>query len=213
MGREAADAGTDDRTAAGTSESAADSATGANPEPLAEDPETPAELLSRARRYARRVPIDVDPARIEWEVSHRAKRRAGACLFHPDSGRITIRLTWAAYEAFGWERFAGTIRHELIHALEFDERGESGHGPFFERWAERLDAPRHCPRFSPPAYWIRCADCDHRSARYRRSKVVTDPGRYRCGSCGGRLTVEEVDGDGAEAGDVSRGRSEESPGE
>lgn len=163
------------------------------------DPETPAELLERAKRYARGVPIDVDPSGIEWEISHRAKRRAGACLYRPGSGRITIRLTWAAYEAFGWERFTGTIRHELIHALEYRERGESGHGAFFDRWAERLDAPRNCPRFTRPAYWIRCTDCGHRSARYRRSSVVTDPDRYRCGSCEGRLTVDEVGGDGTDA--------------
>ena len=178
------------------------------PEPdSGKEPETPAELLTRARRYAREVPIDVDPARIEWEISRRAKRRAGACLFRPDSEEITIRLTWAAYEAFGWERFTATIRHELIHALEYRERGESGHGEFFRRWAAKLDAPRHCPRFSRPAYWIRCTDCGHRSARYRRSRVVDEPERYRCGSCEGPLTVEEVEprGDVDSEGEVDPG--------
>lgn len=161
----------------------------------ADEPETPVELLQRAERYAETVPLPVDLDGVSWEISHRAKRRAGACRYDGSTGEVTIRLTWAAYEAFGWERFAGVIRHELVHACEFQERGESGHGPTFRELAARVDAPRHCPRFAPPAYWVTCLDCGEQLARYRRSKVVKRPDRYRCGSCGGRLTVER-NGDG-----------------
>lgn len=161
------------------------------------DPETPAELLARAKQYARTVPLSLDYGAISWEISHRAKRRAGVCLFDPSTEEVTIRLTWDAYEAFGWERFTATIRHELIHALEFRERGESGHGEFFERKARELDAPRHCPRFSEPNYWVVCTGCDNQIGRYRRSKLVKNPQKYRCGDCGDEL---RVDTDAAESG-------------
>lgn len=152
--------------------------------------ETPAELIERAEDYAASVPLAVDLESVTWEVSRRAKRRAGACRYDPDSGDVTIRLTWAAYETFGWEEFSGVVRHELVHAHEFQEHGESGHGPRFRALADRVDAPRRCRRFVPPAYWVTCLDCEERLARYRRSKLVKHPDRYRCGSCGGRLAVE-----------------------
>lgn len=158
-----------------------------------DDPRTPAELIDRAADYAARVALPVDLASVSWEVSRRAKRRAGACRYDTESGEVTIRLTWAAYEAFGWEEFAGVVRHELVHAYEFQTRGESGHGPTFRSLADEIDAPRRCRRFVPPAYWVTCRDCGERLARYRRSKLVERPERYRCGACGGTLSVERND--------------------
>ena len=38
----------------------------------------------------------------------------------------------------------------IIPAYQFDTHGRSGHGPAFRRWADRLDAPRHCPLFETP---------------------------------------------------------------
>lgn len=160
-----------------------------------DEPGTPAELVERAREYAASVPLAVDLADVSWEVSRRARRRAGACRYDPDAGTVTIRLTWAAYEAFGWAEFSGVVRHELVHAYEFQTRGESGHGSQFRTLADRIDAPRHCRRFAPPAYWVTCRDCGERLARYRRSKLVKRPDRYRCGSCGGRLAVESNEGE------------------
>ena len=160
-----------------------------------DEPGSPAKLLERAAEYATSVSLAVDFEEITWEVSHRAKRRAGACRYDANSGEVTIRLTWAAYEAFGWEEFTGVIRHELVHAYEFQTRGESGHGPRFRALAKSVDAPRRCQRFSPPAYWVTCRDCGERLARYRRSKLVKQPDRYRCGSCGGTLSVERNDAD------------------
>ena len=159
------------------------------------EPSTPAELLERAREHAASVPLELDLDAVSWEVSRRAKRRAGACRYDGDAGTVTIRLTWAAYEAFGWAEFSGVVRHELVHAYEFQTHGESGHGPRFRTLAERVDAPRHCRRFTPPAYWVTCRDCGQRLARYKRSKLVKHPDRYRCGSCGGRLSVESNDGE------------------
>ncbi|MFC5368046.1 SprT-like domain-containing protein [Salinirubrum litoreum] len=157
-------------------------------------PDSPAALRRQAAAYARTVPLGVDLDRIDWEVSRRAKRRAGACLHHRETGRQTIRLTWAAYESFGWERFAGTIRHELAHAWEFQRFDESSHGRRFRRVANRIDAPLSCPPFSEARLLLRCRndDCDWRARRYRACPTVTRPDGRRCGDCGSRYRVFHV---------------------
>ena len=158
-----------------------------------ERPRTKRELTERAKEYAREVAAEHFPdfslEEVRWEVSTRAKRRAGATKYNRETGEITISLTWAAYEELGWEDTRATIRHELIHAYQFDTRGQSGHGAAFRGWADRLDAPRHCPLFETPKWWVICTDCNERTPRYRRSKVVKHPTPYAC-SCGGSIHVE-----------------------
>lgn len=155
-------------------------------------PRTRDELLDCAAAYAETVAIDVDLAAIDWEVSERAKRRAGACVYDHGSGDVTIRLTWDAYSEFGWEEFTGTIRHELVHAWEFQRFGESGHGSRFRRKATELEAPRHCRTFSDPRLRLLCSSCDWTADRHRASKAVSSPEKRRCGSCGRRYRVEHV---------------------
>lgn len=154
-------------------------------------PETRDELLARAAAYARSVPIDVDLDAVDWRISERAKRRAGSCRY--DGDRVTISLTWAAYDAHGWHSCVRTIRHELIHAWEFQQFGEAGHGPRFREKAAELDAPRHCEAFSDPRFRLRCRDgCGWTADRHRASKPVKRPREYRCGDCGGRYRVEHA---------------------
>ncbi len=152
------------------------------------------ELIARARIHSREVDVDVDRSRLEWEVSARAKRRAGACRWDADREVATIVLSRRAYEAYDWEEFAAVVRHELVHAWEFQHFGESGHGERFRREARRLDAPRHCRSFAEPRYVLRCLDedCAWRARRHRASKPVTTPERYRCGTCGGEYEVEHT---------------------
>ena len=163
----------------------------ADTEPLTVDDE----LLARARIHARTVDIDVDWDCLEWAVSARAKRRAGLCRWERNREVATIILSRAAYEAYEWETFAAVVRHELIHAWEFQQFGESGHGERFRRVAARLEAPRHCPSFTEPRYVLQCQNerCDWRATRHRASKPVTTPERYRCGNCGADYTVEHTD--------------------
>ncbi|RBI62269.1 sprT domain-containing protein [halophilic archaeon] len=155
-------------------------------------PDTRDELLERAAAYARTVDLDVDLAAVDWEISDRAKRRAGACVYDPDTGRVTIRLTWDAYRAFGWAEFAGTVRHELVHAWEFQRFGDSGHGDRFRRKAAAVDAPRHCRTFAEPRLRLDCTDCAWTADRHRASKAVSRPSERRCGACGSRYRVEHV---------------------
>jgi predicted SprT family Zn-dependent metalloprotease len=163
------------------------------PSRRAEDdaPATRAELLDRAAAYAETVSIDIDLDRVSWEVSERAKRRAGVCRFEAETETVTVRLTWAAYEAYGWEEFTDVIRHELVHAWEFQRFGESGHGERYREKAAEVGASRHCRSFVDPRLVLRCTgrDCDWSADRHRASKAVKDPQARRCGTCGERYAV------------------------
>ena len=157
-----------------------------------------AEFLAAVRVYAREVVATHDltatVSDLDWEVSTRAKRRAGA-VKHRDSDPETVVLTWAHFAEQGWAATAATVRHELAHVHLLNEHGDAGHGDRFRALAARLNAPRHCERFVPPTWWVVCTDCGARLARYRRSKLVTDPGQYQCGECGGSFRVERNDED------------------
>lgn len=156
-------------------------------------PETRAELLDQAADYAERVDIEIDTAAIQWELSERAKRRAGCCRYDRQTEQVTVVLTWAAYQSMGWERFTETIRHELVHAWEFTHFGESGHGSRFRRKADSVDAPRHCEPFTEGRLRLVCTndDCAWAPDRHRASKPVKYPDRgYRCGECGSEYVVQ-----------------------
>ncbi|AGB33088.1 hypothetical protein C488_16017 [Natrinema pellirubrum DSM 15624] len=157
------------------------------------------EILARARIHAREVvaehDLPVDLEALEWAVSTRAKRRAGACRWDAETETATIVLARRAYEAYEWPAFAGIVRHELVHAWEFQAFGESGHGSRFRERAAALEAPRHCEEFADPRYVLRCLEpeCDWHAKRHRASKPVKSPDGYRCGACGGSYEVEHVD--------------------
>lgn len=135
--------------------------------------------------------VDVDA--IAWEISTNAQRtrRAGDCRFHRQTDQITITLTWRAYTAWEWDTFAQTVRHELVHAYQFAETGQSDHGTRFTRLAQSVDAPVHCQRFTTGRLRLRCGEgCeDHRS---KASKLVKHPETVRCRSHDASFTVEHV---------------------
>lgn len=153
---------------------------------------TDRELLSVAKIYAREVvdahDLAVAVSSLEWEISHRAKRRAGA-LYHADGQPEKIQIARRHFDNSGWLAVASTVRHELIHAHLVNTGEGSGHGETFKRLAETLDTSVHCERFTEPKYWVRCDDCGREIGRYRKSKLVKQAGQYRCGDCGGRFSV------------------------
>jgi predicted SprT family Zn-dependent metalloprotease len=153
------------------------------------------EFLAVARVYARAVTdahdLSVPVSRLDWEVSTRAKRRAGAVRYR-DGRPQTVVLTWGHFERSGWEAMAATIRHELIHVHLIEETGDPSHGERFRELAEQLDTHVHCERFTDPKWWVVCTDCGARLARYRESTLVRNPESYRCGDCGGRFRVERT---------------------
>lgn len=151
------------------------------------------QFLAAAKLYAREVveghDLSVDVGGLDWEVSTRAKRRAGAVL-HRDGDPETVRLTWDQFANEGWEAAAATVRHELVHVHLLVESNDPSHGDAFRTLADELDTHVRCERFADPKWWVTCVDCGARVARYRRSKLVDSPERYQCGDCGGNFRVE-----------------------
>ncbi|MFB6106371.1 MAG: SprT-like domain-containing protein [Halobacteriaceae archaeon] len=139
-----------------------------------------------AREIVRRFGLSVDVSALSWEVSTRAKRRAGV-VEHRDGDPETVRLTWEHFETQGWEAAAATVRHELAHVHLLNEQSDAGHGADFRRLADELETTVHCDRFAEPTYWVVCDGCGSRLPRYRRSKLVENPETYRCGACGHAL--------------------------
>lgn len=173
--------------------------------------ETPGEMLAWTESYAADVveytTLDVDLERVEWEVSHRAKRRAGATISAriPDATvgepidwstrsadpTCTVRLTWRAYEELGHDQMAATVRHELVHVEQVQAYGATDHGSEFRERAAALDAPVHCESFTPAPYLLSCEACDDDVARrYRRSKLVKRHEEYRSRCCNAPLSLE-----------------------
>ncbi|MFD1642187.1 SprT-like domain-containing protein [Halohasta litorea] len=88
------------------------------------------ELTERARSYGESVvrgdewPIDgVDLAAITWATSTRAKRRHGRCSYD-GGGQVTITLTEHTYERAGFDACKKTVRHELVHAWQYQHQGQ-----------------------------------------------------------------------------------------
>jgi predicted SprT family Zn-dependent metalloprotease len=88
------------------------------------------ELSHRARAYGEQVvrgtewPLDgVDCSKITWATSRRAKRRHGRCSYD-GGGRATITLTEHTYDRAGFAACKMTIRHELVHAWQYQHQGE-----------------------------------------------------------------------------------------
>ncbi len=158
-------------------------------------PCTHEEFLAVAKVYARDVvrtfDLSVSVSDLSWNVSTRARRRAGAITYRNGEPQ-SIKLAWKQFETQGWEATASTVRHELLHAHLLNEGVGPGHGEEFRRLAGSLDTPVHCERFSEPKWWVHCMDCDVKLARYRRSKLISNPEDYRCRSCGGDFRVEPV---------------------
>ncbi|WP_332100926.1 SprT family zinc-dependent metalloprotease [Halalkalicoccus salilacus] len=159
-----------------------------------EYPQTKQALCERAGAHAADVAAEHFPElpveSIRWETSTRMQRSAGVAIYDRQSEVITIRLSWDAYEAYGWEQFARIVRHELIHAWQYHEHGEADHGSTFRRWVEPLETDRHCERYAEPKYWVVCEECESRAPRYQRSNVVKQPERYSCGRCNGDISIE-----------------------
>lgn len=152
------------------------------------------EFLSVVKVYARKVvseyDLDVDISSLTWEVSTRAKRRAGA-VKHVNGEPSSVSITWEYFKQNGWMDTASTVRHELIHVHLLNLKNDASHGMEFKKWAKRLDTSLHCDLFVEPKWWIVCQCCESEIARYRKSKLVEHPEKYRCRNCGGEFQVKE----------------------
>ena len=173
------------------------------------------ELLAWSGAYCREVrrewAVDARFDLVEWEVSHRAKRRAAAVKRPklPDAtvgepydwdavggadGRplpCTLSLTWEAFETFDRPEWEATLGHELVHVEQYQRDGTTDHGAAFRERAADLDTEVHCPTFADPKYVLTCESCGEVAARrYRECKLVRERDSYRSDCCGAALALE-----------------------
>lgn len=112
---------------------------------------------SKMRSYAHSVAAEHD-MEIDWvafsmRVSQRT-RRHGAVIVEesvfsdPFSNRsssttsVELDVSVNLLKNHGVDTFKHAVRHELIHIWQYQQLGEIGHGPSFERWADRLDVAK-----------------------------------------------------------------------
>lgn len=173
-----------------------------------------ADLIAWSRQYCKRVRrehgVSVRFDLVDWEVSHRAKRRAAAVKrpkldaatvgqrYDWDSvegsdGRplpCTVSLTWDAFSAFERAVWEATLRHELIHVEQYQRDGTTDHGEAFRERADRLDTDIHCPAFTDPKHVLTCGACgDLVARRYQDCPLVEQREQYRSDCCGASLEL------------------------
>ena len=139
--------------------------------------------------------LELDLDGIPVEVSHKLKKTAGKAAWRKGKDEVKyIRYAFKAYDKWGWDEFAKTIRHELIHVHTVQNYQKGGHGRLFKTLVEPLDTHRHCESFAEDEakYVLYCSECDKVVAhRHRKSKTVKNPDKYRSKCCNERLRVEK----------------------
>ncbi|HEX7069968.1 MAG TPA: SprT-like domain-containing protein [Rhodothermales bacterium] len=117
----------------------------------------------------------------------RARRRLGSCRW-PRRGLgpkvITVsapftRLLGLDYrDAQGLQVIDDVIRHEIAHAIDFETRGRSDHGPAWKAICRRVGAdPTRlyedplADMLLPGKYLLRCPGCGSEVTYYRRPSV------------------------------------------
>lgn len=137
--------------------------------------------------------LDVDLDGIPVEISDRMTKTAGKVSYIKGTDEIKyIRYAYKAYQKWGWEKFAETIRHELIHVHTVQNYQKGGHGRLFKMLVDPLDTHRHCESFTKDEakYILRCTDCGNDVGhRHRESKIVKKPQKYRSKCCSSPITV------------------------
>lgn len=109
------------------------------------------------------------------------------------SGRYAITINERIVEDDGVDAFIDTVRHEVAHAIAYEDpslggRGHSPeHGPGWKDWARTVGAdPKSChnKKSTDYNYWYACPSGCWKSGRVRKSKKIKHPGRYHCSTCG-----------------------------
>lgn len=103
-----------------------------------------------------------------------------------------IEISPHQLEAYGPEETEAIIKHELCHYhLHLQGKGYRHRDPEFKALLAQVGATRHCralpgaARTLPVRYLLVCRDCGQQYPRKRR----TDPRKYACGRCRGRLKL------------------------
>ena len=119
----------------------------------------------------------------------RAKTQLGVTQ-HRDKYITVSRVL--AQNGLSRDAISDTIRHEIAHAIDYEMRGETGHGPKWKALAKKCGAnPERTTdlpeEVSPPYRWHRwCPSCEIVVGKYYR-RPTSD--KYVCKSCRGELDI------------------------
>lgn len=122
-----------------------------------------------------------------WFKFDNAKRRFGRCGY--SRGKKWIQLSRPLTRLNGREQVEDTIRHEIAHALDIEDRGRSNHSWRWVKWARRVGAkPERCYSASevktPEApYYLHCPACERFYPRHRKANTSR---LYSCSCSGSR---------------------------
>jgi SprT-like protein len=133
-----------------------------------------------------------------WPFRHKATFNS---RLRTTGGRYLLRthnieINRKQYDTYGPEETEKIIKHELCHYhLHLQRRGYKHADADFKRLLAKVGGSRFCQavpgamRRLPIRYVLRCVDCAMQYPRKRK----TDPRRYRCGKCRGRLQQLQLD--------------------
>lgn len=165
---------------------------GENPEALLR------QVLCQAKALGIPVSEKVDPI---VRINYRAKARFGICR----ETRKGFQIEISGFVAEGPEQaILQVIAHEILHTCP----GCRNHGARWKCWAEKMNKAwgyrirsvstadelgleqDSFSKHRTALYCLECAACGAIFERYRKSRLVREPGRYRC-RCGGALKRKE----------------------
>lgn len=121
-----------------------------------------------------------------WTIRFdRARRRLGICRWEQNGRRARIISISRFYAAEGgWAMMEDVVRHEIAHAIDYETRGESDHGPVWKAIARRVGADPTRLYEGPDVpddaskYVGICPSCEKEHPFYRRVSR-----RHACPDC------------------------------
>lgn len=126
----------------------------------------------------------------EIKLNSRAKKRLGCCIKKDGSYIIELSTRLLTDRQ---DLLSETLYHEILHTCP----GCGNHGERWKSYAAVVNralglkisrtAKLESEEQPDPKYILKCRSCGIEIARFKLSKVVKSPGRYRCGKCGGSL--------------------------
>jgi len=137
--------------------------------------------------------LDLD--RIHWDVSRRLFRAGGYCRSRIEEAPThEIVVSYPAYTYWGWDRVKEIVRHEMVHAVVFEEYGPDAapHGDEFRALARRVNAPLRGEEALPYRFELSCSVCGRfLDGLYEPSVRTKSPREYRSSCCMAPLEVDE----------------------
>ena len=145
------------------------------------------------QKWVERVSLDAFGLPFRHKAVFNSRLRTTGGRYFTKSHHIEISPHQLAVH--GLEETEAIIKHELCHYhLHLQGRGYQHRDADFKALLAKVGATRHCrplpgaARRLPVRYLLICRDCGQSYPRKRK----TDPRKYACGKCRGKLKIREV---------------------